>query len=234
MADDPFHFKNPLLPDTRSELAIPLLIGERLLGALDVQSTEPNAFGPGDIQVLQTLADQLSVAIENAALFQRTQASLTELSTLYQRLTGASWRSLLGGHTHETVYQAQPSHAGDTILPGGAPLQVPLQLRDRAVGVIEIYGRPESQWTTEERAALGTVASQISAALESAALLEEAQRRRLREQLINQVTYQMRGTLDPTTVLHSGMRELGRALGATEVVVRLGSGAPPAAPEEQA
>ena len=61
--------------------------------------------------------DQLSVAIENAALFQRTQASLTELSTLYQRLTGASWRSLLGGHAHETVYQAKPSNAGDTLLP---------------------------------------------------------------------------------------------------------------------
>ena len=56
MADDPFHFKNPLLPDTRSELAIPLLIGDRLLGALDVQSTEPNSFGAGDVQVLQTLA----------------------------------------------------------------------------------------------------------------------------------------------------------------------------------
>jgi GAF domain-containing protein/HAMP domain-containing protein len=234
VAEDPFHFKNPLLPDTRSELAIPLQIGDRLLGALDVQSIEPNAFGPGDIQVLQTLADQLSVAIENAALFQRTQSSLTELSTLYQRLTGASWRSLLGGQAHEAVFQAQPSNTGDTLLPEGAPLQVPLKLRDRGVGVIEIYGRPAAQWTPEEQSALGTVAAQISAALESAALLEEAQRRRLREQLINQVTYQMRGTLDPTTVLHTGMRELGRALGATEVVVRLGSGTPPGVPEEPA
>jgi GAF domain-containing protein/HAMP domain-containing protein len=229
VADDPFHFKNPLLPDTRSELAIPLIIGDRLLGALDVQSKEPNAFGPGDIQVLRTLADQLSVAIENASLFQRTQASLAELSTLYQRLTGASWRSLLGGRAHETVYQARTQSAGETLVTGSPPLQVPLQLRDRAVGVIEMHGRPASQWTDEERAALGTVAAQISAALESAALLEEAQRRRLREQLINEVTYQMRGTLNPTSVLHSGMRELGRALGATEVVVRLSGGAPAAA-----
>ena len=226
VADDPFHFKNPLLPNTRSELAIPLLVGDRLLGALDVQSTEANAFGAGDIQVLQTLADQLSVAIENAALFQRTQASLSELSTLYQRLTGASWRSLLRGQSHETVYEAHREHAGDTPLPMGRPLEVPLQLRDRTVGMIEIHGRPAAQWTSEERAALGTVAAQISAALEGAALLEEAQRRRLREQLINEITSQMRATLNPNAVVHSGMRELGRALGATEVVVRLAGDEP--------
>ena len=107
-------------------------------------------------------------------------------------------------------------------------MEVPLQLRDRTVGVIEIHGRPAALWTSEERAALGTVAAQISAALESAALLEEAQRRRLREQLINEITSQMRATLNPNTVVNSGMRELGRALGATEVVVRLAGDEPPA------
>ena len=97
------------------------------------------------------------------------------------------------------------------------------------MGMIEIYGRPAGGWSEEERAALGTVAAQVSAALETAALLEESQRRRAREQLINDITYQMRATLNPATVVQSGMRELGRALGATEVVVRLAAAQGPAA-----
>ncbi len=227
VADDPFHFKNPLLPDTRSELAIPLIVGERLLGALDVQSTQANAFGPGDVQVLQTLADQLSVAIENAQLFQRTQASLNELSTLYQRMTGASWRGFLRGEKREAVYESKAPDINTTLPGDGRPLELPLLLRDRTVGVIEIYGRPAAAWSDEEKAALGAVAGQVSAALETAALLEESQRRRMREQLINDITYQMRATMNPATVVQTGMRELGRALGATEVVVRLAqAGAP--------
>jgi len=70
---DPVHFKNELLPDTRSEAALPLLIGDRILGALDVQSRDANAFNQADIEVLQILADQLAVAIENGRLFTRQQ-----------------------------------------------------------------------------------------------------------------------------------------------------------------
>jgi GAF domain-containing protein len=169
------------------------------------------------------------VAIENAQLFERTQASLEEVSGLYQRLSGDSWRTLLHGEQRETVYEPTPAEA-TLVNAGGAPLLVPLLLRDRQVGLIEIHGRRPEQWSAEEHAALGTIAAQVAAALESAALLEETQRRRVREQLINEITYQMRATLNPTTVVQSGMRELGRALGATEVVVRLaGDDGPPTA-----
>jgi len=226
VAEDPFHFKNPLLPDTRSELAIPLVVGNQLLGALDVQSRDANAFGAGDRQVLQTLADQLSVAIENAELFQRTQSSLEEMRGLYQRVAGNSWRTLMQGGQHESVYQQSGSDPADQ----GEALLIPLVLRDRTLGSIEIYGRRPEGWSAEERAALGKVAAQVASALESAALLEETQRQRVREQLINEITFQMRATMNPTAVVHSGMRELGRALGATEVVVRLAADPPPDAP----
>jgi GAF domain-containing protein len=231
VVEDSYHFRNPLLPDTRAECAIPLIAGDRLLGALDVQSTQTNAFGADDVQVLQTVADQLSVAIQNAELFQRTQTSLNELNKLYQGLTSNTWRTFLRGEKREARYEtpgAGAEAASSTLVGASRPLELPLQIRDRAVGVIEIYGRPAASWSEEERAALGTVAAQVSAALETAALLEETQRRRVREQLINDITYQMRATLNPTTVVQSGMRELGRALGATEVVVRLAAeaGAP--------
>jgi GAF domain-containing protein len=65
---DPIHFRNELLPETRAEAAVPLQIGGTVLGALDVQSANADAFSPEDIEILQTLADQLSAAIQNARL----------------------------------------------------------------------------------------------------------------------------------------------------------------------
>ncbi|MBI4772509.1 MAG: GAF domain-containing protein [Chloroflexi bacterium] len=229
-AEDPYHFKNPLLPETRSELAIPLLIGDRLLGALDVQSTALNAFSESDVQVLQTLADQLSVAIQNAELFQSTQTTLAEVSSLYQQMTGTAWHTLLRGQARELVFELQPGTGEWPPAKGGAPIEIPLRLRGEVVGSLELHGRPPGEMGMEEQAVLETVAAQLSVALESAALLEEAQRRSRREQLISAITDQMRSTLNPATILQSGIRGLGQALGATEVVVKLGG--PLAAPPQ--
>jgi anti-anti-sigma regulatory factor len=63
---DPMYLPVPLLPDTRSEMAIPLRIGDRVIGALDVQSERLNAFTEDEVTVFRTMADQLAVAIENA------------------------------------------------------------------------------------------------------------------------------------------------------------------------
>jgi PAS domain S-box-containing protein len=82
--DDPTHFPNPLLPETRAEMAIPMKIGERVLGALDVQSTKPGVFTPTDVSILSILADQLAVAVNNADLFTRTQDMLTKHRLLHQ------------------------------------------------------------------------------------------------------------------------------------------------------
>jgi GAF domain-containing protein len=90
VGEDAVHFANPDLPETRSELALPLRVGEQLIGALDVQSVEPNAFGEEDVLVLQTMADQLAVAIENARLLQQ-ESRLSDLRRkvldLYQTMT---------------------------------------------------------------------------------------------------------------------------------------------------
>jgi signal transduction histidine kinase/CheY-like chemotaxis protein/putative methionine-R-sulfoxide reductase with GAF domain len=109
VGQDAIHFKNPLLPDTRSELGIPLLVGERLLGALDVQSTEANAFTAPDVSVLQNLADQLAIAISNAQLFasqrrllqenerllNETQSSVEDLNVLAGRLSREGWQDFM-------------------------------------------------------------------------------------------------------------------------------------------
>jgi GAF domain-containing protein/HAMP domain-containing protein len=226
-AEDPFHFKNPLLPDTRSELAIPLTLGDRLLGALDVQSTGVSAFSQSEVQILQTLADQLSVAIENAELFQTTQATLAEVTSLYQKAAASAWRTLLEGRPREVVYELQAGTGPLPSAPGGAPITIPLRLRSDVVGSLELHGRAADSLSAEERAILETATAQLAVALESAVLLAEMQRRSHREQLINTITYQMRSTLDPASIMQSGIRELGKALGATEVIVKLAPNTPP-------
>jgi GAF domain-containing protein len=87
---DPMHHANPLLPATRSELGIPLRIGETVIGALDVQSTVPYAFAPDDITILQVIADQIAIAAENARLFSTTRDYLARHRSLYQVTTAAA------------------------------------------------------------------------------------------------------------------------------------------------
>jgi GAF domain-containing protein/DNA-binding response OmpR family regulator len=81
-ASDPTHRPNPLLPETRAEAAIPLRIGDRIIGAIDIQSTTPNAFTESDIAVLQTLADQVAVAIDNARSYELAQQAIREMREL--------------------------------------------------------------------------------------------------------------------------------------------------------
>ncbi|MBI5082547.1 MAG: GAF domain-containing protein, partial [Chloroflexi bacterium] len=78
-------FANPFLPDTHSEMALPLIVGATVIGALDVQSTEYNAFSDADIIVLQTMTDQLATAIQNARLIEATEKALSETRRLANR-----------------------------------------------------------------------------------------------------------------------------------------------------
>jgi K+-sensing histidine kinase KdpD/DNA-binding response OmpR family regulator len=91
VGEDAVYFDNPDLPDTRSEIALPLKIGDRVIGALDVQSVREAAFGEEDAAVLQTTADQIAIAIENARLFQLTQRALQEMQMLQRHYVSQKW-----------------------------------------------------------------------------------------------------------------------------------------------
>ena len=96
VGEDAVHFKNPYLPLTRSEMALPLVVGEKVLGAVTVQSTEERAFSDEDILTLQTMADQLAVAINNAYLLNELQRANEELlrSKTYEALTAATTQAI--------------------------------------------------------------------------------------------------------------------------------------------
>jgi len=82
VGQDAVHFENPLLPNTRSEMALPLTVRGRVIGALDVQSTREAAFSDEDVATLRTMADQLAIAIENARLYEEERRRAEELATL--------------------------------------------------------------------------------------------------------------------------------------------------------
>jgi GAF domain-containing protein/CheY-like chemotaxis protein len=90
------HFKNPLLPHTRSEMALPLVAGDKVLGAVTVQSVEERAFSPDDILTLQTMADHLAIAINNALLLRELDRAHTELlqTKTYEALSAATTQAI--------------------------------------------------------------------------------------------------------------------------------------------
>jgi GAF domain-containing protein len=98
MGESAVFLDNPDLPETRSEMALPLRTRGEIIGALDVQSTEPQAFSDEDVAVLQTLADQVAVAISNARFFQQAEESLEAERRAYGEIGREAWRELLQAH----------------------------------------------------------------------------------------------------------------------------------------
>jgi len=110
------HKPNPLLPETRAEAGIPIKIGDRILGVLDVQSTVPFAFGPENIRTLQTLADQLAIAINNSELLAETQEHLSQHRLLYHITTSAASGTTLEEALSSAVKGLQVTLGGDRVL----------------------------------------------------------------------------------------------------------------------
>jgi putative methionine-R-sulfoxide reductase with GAF domain len=109
---DAHYLNNPDLPETRSELALPLRIGGRVIGALDVQSKEPDAFEPEDVSVLTALADQIAVAIENTRLLHQSQIALKEARTAQKRIIRKEWDAFLGHQPQRERLPALDGEAG--------------------------------------------------------------------------------------------------------------------------
>lgn len=112
---EPNYYPNPLLPDTRAELTIPLIVGDRVLGAIDVQSVEVNAFNQDEIGVLKILADQLAVAVLNSSLYARTQENLGQHRLLHQITIASASAESVDDALSITVDALRTSRGGDRV-----------------------------------------------------------------------------------------------------------------------
>jgi GAF domain-containing protein/HAMP domain-containing protein len=222
---DAVFFNNPDLPSTRSEMGIPLRSADRILGALDVQSTEPNAFTVDDLATAAILADQVASAIENARLFSETRQALEDLEAIQRLYLRQQWQRQVGetnraGYLfdHGEVMPQPPSAAG--LADSDSVLAAPISLRGEQIGAIELND-PLSQraWSEEERSLALAVAQQVGLALENVRLLEETQRRAERETLVAQITSRLRASNDPQAILQTAVRELRSALQAQKAQI---------------
>jgi GAF domain-containing protein/HAMP domain-containing protein len=125
VGEEAARFDNPFLPETRSEMALPLRSRGRVIGAMTVQSVREAAFDEADVAVMQTMADQVAVAIDNAQLFAQTQAALQEMEATQRRYLGQAWSKythsgMVSGYKYSKEYgqtQAAVVPLGDEALP---------------------------------------------------------------------------------------------------------------------
>jgi len=240
------HEENPYLPETRSEMALPLISRGYAIGAMTIQSIQPAAFTQEDIITLQTMADQLANAIENAVLFDESRRARVLLD---KRVRGLDCLNDIGRKLEETVSMPRflqwvterippimqyPDLCVVAIEYRGQVYGVPealalprqmvqgLRIEGELVGRLCIAYTEEHDFLDEESALLGDIARRVNGYLENQRLLSETQARVRREQTLREITNRVRSSMDPDTIMRTAIRELGTALGRPSFV-RLGS-----------
>jgi GAF domain-containing protein len=238
---DVVHFRNPYLPQTRAEMALPLRVGGQVIGALDMQSTEVNAFSEQDIPVLYTLADQVAVAIENARLYEEAQKALAESRSTFENYVRQEWGSFAQQARHtgfvfdgKQVTPLDPKTRRENVRPviqtgklsvekSSSTITLPIKLRGQTIGILEVNSKTgKREWSRDEITLLEAAAERAALALENARLVESAQRRASRERSIGEISARIGSVSDIESILQTAVEELGRKLSsATEVTLEL-------------
>jgi GAF domain-containing protein len=246
VSEDPVHFKNPILPLTRSEAALPLIVGDQIIGALDVQSEKAGAFGPDDVKILQRIADQLAVAVEKTRLVEKLQQSVNELETSYQTFTQKSWRAHLKATHRNYNYRYRQSKIDEVVSDNPEAIQaldrkepvitssidrtneekgfvvvaLPIKLRNQVLGVVDIQFEGKTI-PSDVVPMLETITNRLALALENARLFEQTVRRAERERKVLEITSKIRSTNDPQQMLRVALEELQGALKASRAQIVL-------------
>ncbi len=204
VGEDAVWFNNPDLPETRSELALPLKVENEVIGVLDVQSDRPEAFTDEDISTLQLMADQLAVALSNARLLEGMEETLLQMRELQEDYSRQGW-ARIATRMRPLAYEydrvdvspvpmlpvPQDLREGKVpyriVVDGGVPVMMePMKIGDRVLGYVGLAA-PERIWTEDEIALVQSVSEQIAMTLESARLFEETRYTARQQMLLNSV-----------------------------------------------
>lgn len=244
VGEDAVRLATAELLETRSELALPLRSGTRVIGALTVQSTQPAVFDKDTIAVLQSMADQVAVALDNARLYTEAQNALQTARRAYGELSRRAWGDILraeGEKGYRYVGQAVTPAEGDwkpemreAVRSGESvernttdrsTLAIPIKIRDQVIGALSFHkAAPDEGWTTSEKELLEILTEQVEVALESARLFEESQNRATHERLVGEIAARLRASTHIETVLQTTLRELGQLLGASGTIRMIPTG----------
>lgn len=239
-------FDNPDLPETRSEMTVPLVINRRIIGALDIQSKQSNAFTQEDVEVLSTLADQVSIAIETARLFETSQKAVAEAETIYRQYIQGGWtrlsafenvigfqHTLTGARALQERIQAKEI---DEALSSGmvsastgneAALAVPIKLRDQVIGVLNVRVPRKDVWKQDEIAIAQAIADRVAVSAENARLFQESQLRAEKERAIGKISEKLSASVNLENIFRAALQELGQLVPGSEVFVEFETDNPP-------
>jgi GAF domain-containing protein/HAMP domain-containing protein len=239
---DTVFFNNPDLPDTHSEVAVPLRLDARIIGALDIQSNQINAFFQEDLDAFSILADQITIAIENSRLFESTKKSIAEAETLYRNFLHQEWKAqdkseVVGFHystsgalpletrvREETLQTVASSGRALSEIGEKAFLAIPVKLRDEVIGVLKVNLPGKRIWKSDEIGVVQAVADRIAISAENARLFDESQKRAAKEQVIGKISAKIGSSSNLDSVFHTLMEELGNILPGSEIVVQFDEG----------
>ncbi|MBN1873477.1 MAG: GAF domain-containing protein [Anaerolineae bacterium] len=213
------------------------------MAVLYIRSGEHAVFQVMDRTVLQTLTDQLSVALQNVILLQQARAQIESMNVNQLQYTQKVWQDLFARgavfasgprsieakeHISPVVLQAvrESKPMVDNVTENvPSILAVPIKMRDEVIGVVDIqHSEPGLSWSQEELALVNAVVGQLGTALDSARLYQDSQRRAEREQITGNITTAMRASLDIETVLETAVREIGAALKLHDLTIELARG----------
>jgi GAF domain-containing protein len=233
------HRRNEFLPDTRAELAIPLRVGDNIIGALDVQSKQPDAFTEDLINVLQTMADQIAIAIQNARLYEESIRRVAEVEASNRQSTLLVWQeymrdqrltllSVNAGVSTGTDYSelrgaalAQGKLVVGTLTDRQTiPVAVPVTLRGQTLGAVE-WELPAQGFGDDKLELAQELANRLALSLDNARLFQESRRATERERLVNTIAAKLTVQTNIDSILQTAVREVGQALRAPQVSIRL-------------
>ncbi len=232
----PIHRVNELLPDTRAELALPLRSGAMVIGALDLQSTQVEAFTEADIRLFQSIADQLSIAITNAELFAESRARVAEIEELNRQLIGEAWRNYASARRNRlpaastggdekgwSEFQRHAIQTGEVVeflSDDQVTLAVPVSLRGEVLGAVE-WDMPRASYNENVRQLAQELAARLAITADNARLFEQSQRLAERERLVNTIASKLTEQTDVTQILKIAVQEVGHALRVPQTSIRL-------------
>lgn len=186
ITNSPLFRPNPLLPNTRSEMAVPLIVSGKVVGVLDLQSEHIDGLTEASVPAFTALAGQLAVAIENARLFTELTRAQAEIEVRSRQLVRSGWDEFLDAfERQETIgftFDGKTVHSQAQVPlqapAGSAPPPAPIEVGGETVGFIQILPDSTEEWHEEDQAFVEAVAGQIAQQVENLRLLNDAQRYR--------------------------------------------------------
>lgn len=215
---------NPNLPDTKGELAVPIKLRDQVFGILDVQSDRARALTLDDQLLLEQLCGQIAIAIESMSLREEMEERLQTLNMLQEAMAREGWEVLQAQHRGLKGYAYDRGIVRPLTQVPSAGYTVPVAVQqDQVVGRLGVQEDPAQPLSPEERALLTAISEQVASALDRARLFEDTRRSAARDQIISELSAQMRASLDIDQVLQTAVREMVSALNFARVEVRLGT-----------